>query len=85
MAAPPAPEPVIRIEVPSRCAFDRLQANRVEIRMDPRNPRSRRVVERLGFVLEGTLRRCAPGADGRPEDRHVFALIREEYARPPSL
>lgn len=69
------------VQLLTRLAFDRLGANRVEIRMDPRNVRSRRVAERLGFVLEGTLRRCAPGAGGRPEDRHVFALIREEYAR----
>ncbi len=69
------------VQLLTRLAFDRLGANRVEIRMDSRNVRSRRVAERLGFVLEGTLRRCAPGAGGRPEDRHVFALIREEYAR----
>ena len=65
----------------TRLAFDLLQANRVEIRMDPENIRSRRVPERLGFVLEGTLRMIGPGPDGQPTDRHVFALIPEEYRR----
>jgi len=67
----------------TRLAFDRLGANRVEIRMDPRNHRSRAVAERLGFRLEGTLRWSALGADGRPEDRQVFALTRDDYARVP--
>jgi len=62
-------------------AFDRLEANRVEIYVDPQNVRSRRVPERLGFVLEGTLRRFRAGSDGRPQDRQVFALIREDYLR----
>ncbi|HXX38416.1 MAG TPA: GNAT family N-acetyltransferase [bacterium] len=66
-----------------RLAFDRLEANRVEIRMDPENLHSRRIPERLGFVLEGTLRRSAPGRDGTPSDRHVFSLVRDDYARLP--
>ncbi len=64
-----------------RYAFDRLGAHRVEIRMDPRNVRSRRVPERLGFVFEGILRRSAPDVHGAPSDRCIFALIREDYLR----
>jgi RimJ/RimL family protein N-acetyltransferase len=71
------------VQLLTRCAFDLLRANRVEIYMDPRNVRSARVPERLGFVLEGTLRRFRAGADGRPMDRCVFALIREDYDRLP--
>lgn len=63
----------------TRLAFQELQANRVQIHMDPRNIRSRNVAARLGFVYEGTLRCCAPGSDGQPTDRHVFALVREEF------
>ena len=64
----------------TRLAFDDLQANRVEIRMDARNVRSKRVPERLGFVFEGTLRRAGElDESGRPADRHVYALIREDF------
>ena len=64
----------------TRLAFDDLQANRVEIRMDTRNVRSQRVPERLGFVFEGTLRRAGElDESGRPADRHVYALIREDF------
>jgi RimJ/RimL family protein N-acetyltransferase len=37
-------------------AFDTLQVNRVEIRCDEKNIASRRIPEKLGYVLEGTLR-----------------------------
>ena len=60
-------------------AFDELDSNRVELRIDSRNVRSLRVAERLGFVLEGTLRRRMPATDGTPGDMHVLALLPEEY------
>ncbi|HYM68609.1 MAG TPA: GNAT family N-acetyltransferase [bacterium] len=71
------------VQLVTRLAFETLSANRVEIRVDPRNVRSRRIPERLGFVLEGTLRRSALDASGTPSDRLVFALVREDYARLP--
>ncbi len=71
------------VQLLARLAFDTLDANRVEIRMDARNERSRRVAERLGFVLEGTLRRAAADVNGRPTNVHVFALLPEEYWRLP--
>ena len=71
------------VQLLTRLAFERLQAARVEIRMDPRNIRSRRVASRLGFVLEGTLRRSAAGPAGRPADREVFALIPDDCAALP--
>jgi RimJ/RimL family protein N-acetyltransferase len=64
-------------------AFDRLGANRVEIQANPRNVRSWRVPERLGFLLEGTLRCSRPDADGKPSDRRIYTLIREDYSRLP--
>ena len=71
------------VQLLTRLAFDTLDANRVEIRMDTRNERSRRVAERLGFVLEGTLRRAAADVHGRPTNMHVYALLPEEYWRRP--
>lgn len=70
------------VQVLTRFAFEELKANRVEIRVDPRNAKSRAVAERIGFVYEGTLRRCAPGADGKPADRMVYALIADDDQRP---
>jgi RimJ/RimL family protein N-acetyltransferase len=67
----------------TRLAFDTLTANRVEIRVDPANERSRRVAERLEFVLEGCLRRRGWGAGGQPADQLVFALLPEDYRRRP--
>jgi RimJ/RimL family protein N-acetyltransferase len=67
------------VQLLTRFAFDELGANRVQIRMGVRNVRSRRVAERLGFVLEGTLRRSAPAPDGQPSDMHMFALVPDEY------
>jgi RimJ/RimL family protein N-acetyltransferase len=67
------------VQLLTRLAFDELDANRVELRIDTRNIRSLRVGERLGFVLEGTLRRKLPAADGTAADLHVLALLPEEY------
>lgn len=67
------------VQLLTRLAFDRLEANRVEIRMDVRNTRSRAVPVRLGFVLEGCMRRAFPDIHSQPGDIDVFALIREDY------
>jgi RimJ/RimL family protein N-acetyltransferase len=40
----------------TRMAFESFQARRIEIRCDVENHRSRRVAERAGYQLEGTLR-----------------------------
>ena len=69
------------VQLMTRLAFETLSANRVEIRVDPRNERSRRIPERLGFVLEGTLRCCVLDAAGNPSDRLIFALVPGDYAK----
>jgi RimJ/RimL family protein N-acetyltransferase len=60
----------------NRMAFDVLDAQRVEIRMDERNAASRRVAERAGFTFEGTLRRDALDVSGEPRDTRVYARVR---------
>lgn len=60
-------------------AFDVLKAQRVEIRMDSRNLRSRAVAERAGYALEGTLRHDGRSVDGSLRDTLVFAMLAEEY------
>jgi RimJ/RimL family protein N-acetyltransferase len=67
------------VQLLTRLAFNDLEANRVEIHVDPRNTRSCNVALRLDFRLEGTLRNCAPDGYGHPSDRHIYALIPLDY------
>jgi RimJ/RimL family protein N-acetyltransferase len=69
------------VQVLTRFAFEQLHANRVLIRMDVGNARSRAVPERLGFVYEGCLRKELPDAHGQPADIDVFALLPDDYQR----
>jgi RimJ/RimL family protein N-acetyltransferase len=62
-------------------AFTTLGARRVSIACEPRNTRSRRLAERLGFAYEGHFRQVACGPDGQPCDLLVFSLIAVEYER----
>ena len=60
----------------TRMAFGRLEARRLEIRMDDDNARSRRLAERTGFTFEGLLRSNALKPDGRPRGTCVYARVR---------
>lgn len=63
----------------TRAAFSFAHAQRVEIRCEPSNERSKRVPQRLGFALEDTL--VGPcGSDAREELQEVWALDRETFA-----
>ncbi|MDO9378083.1 MAG: GNAT family protein [Nocardioidaceae bacterium] len=66
-----------------RWAFDTLDLNRVQAETDTRNAASARVLEKLGFRREGTLREdCV--VDGVVSDSWVFGLLRDELdASPP--
>jgi RimJ/RimL family protein N-acetyltransferase len=64
----------------TRLAFGRLEANRVEIRMDVGNTRSRGIPERLGFVYEGCQRQAMPNVHGQPRDVDLFSLVRADLA-----
>lgn len=59
-------------------AFSMLGANRIEIRAEPANTRSRAVAERLGFCEEGTLRQVV-NMGNHFVDRVVYAMLREEW------
>ena len=59
-------------------AFDTLDLNRVQAETDTRNTASSRVLEKLGFVREGTLREdCI--VDGEVSDSWVYGLLRREW------
>lgn len=63
-------------------AFEVLDLNRVQAETDTRNLASARVLDKLGFVREGTLREdCV--VDGEVSDSWVFGLLRREWRRPP--
>jgi len=58
--------------------FGTLDLNRVQAEADTRNPASARVLEKLGFVHEGTLREdCV--VDGVVSDSWVYGLLRREW------
>ena len=59
-------------------AFETLDLNRVQAEADTRNLASARVLEKLGFLREGTLREdCI--VNGEVSDSWVFGLIRREW------
>ena len=59
-------------------AFDTLDLNRVQAETDTRNLASARVLEKVGFVREGTLREdCV--VNGEVSDSWVYGLIRREW------
>ncbi|WP_399939705.1 GNAT family N-acetyltransferase [Streptomyces sp. BBFR25] len=59
-------------------AFGTLDLNRVQAEADTRNAASARVLEKIGFVREGTLREdCVVG--GEVSDSWVYGLLRREW------
>ncbi len=63
-------------------AFDTLDLNRVQAETDTRNVASARVLEKLRFVREGTLREdCV--VNGEVSDTWVYGLVRREWRPSP--
>jgi RimJ/RimL family protein N-acetyltransferase len=60
-------------------SMDSLKANRVEIRSDVNNLRSRRIAERLGFTLEGILRHHDRAPSGELRNTCLFAMTAEDW------
>ena len=59
-------------------AFDVMDLNRIQAETDTRNLASARVLEKIGFLREGTLREdCI--VDGEVSDSWVFGLLRREW------
>jgi RimJ/RimL family protein N-acetyltransferase len=59
--------------------FDQLRLERIQLDVFDENQGARRVYERIGFRLEGTLRR-AVYRDGAFRDLHRMAILRDEWA-----
>jgi ribosomal-protein-serine acetyltransferase len=69
----------VRLE--AAVAFERLDANRVEIRCDPANERSAAVPRRLGFALEARPSQSTLAVDGAVRDALIFGLTKETFRR----
>lgn len=58
--------------------FQKHRLNRVEINIRPENKASLRVVEKLGFTLEGYLRRYIH-IDGDWRDHHSYSMLHDDW------
>lgn len=58
--------------------FKNMHLNRIEAMVGPSNVASLRLIEKMGFVREGLLRKhyCK---NGTPEDSIIFSLLKDEY------
>lgn len=62
-------------------AFDVLGVRRVQFTIDAHNAASRRSVERLGALHEGTLRQHRVADDGTVRDSVIYAILADEWRR----
>ncbi len=60
-------------------AFENLGFEKVEFRVDERNQRSRRAVEKLGATLEGILRQDTLMTDGYRRNTCCYGMLSEEW------
>jgi RimJ/RimL family protein N-acetyltransferase len=59
--------------------FETLNFEKVEFRIDERNTRSRKAVEKLGAQLEGILRKNVYLKDGFKRNTCCYGMLREEW------
>ena len=62
-----------------RFAFETINFEKVEFRIDERNIRSRKAVEKLGATLEGILRKNVYLKDGFKRNTCCYGMLREEW------
>jgi len=63
----------------TRVGFEVCGADRIEIRIEPRNQASFGIPRKLGFVEEATLRRRLPAREGEAlRDVTIFTMFRED-------
>ncbi|MBT8299565.1 MAG: GNAT family N-acetyltransferase, partial [Maribacter sp.] len=67
------------------CAFHEMGFEKVAFRIDERNIRSRKAVEKLGATLEGILRKNVYLLDGFKRNTCCYGLLREEWANNHSM
>jgi RimJ/RimL family protein N-acetyltransferase len=62
-------------------AFDELEIERVEFRTDSRNVQSRKALEKIGGVYEGTLRSHTLMLDGYRRDTAYYSILKSDWTR----
>jgi RimJ/RimL family protein N-acetyltransferase len=63
----------------TRVGFEVCGADRIELRIEPRNAASHGVPRKLGFVEEATVRRRLPAPEGEPlRDLTIWTMFRED-------
>lgn len=62
-----------------RHAFETWNLNRVELKTNGKNEKSRRAIARIGGIEEGTLRSHMLNPDGTTRDTVYFSILREEW------
>jgi RimJ/RimL family protein N-acetyltransferase len=68
----------------TRVGFELEGLERIEIRVEPENVRSRRIPERLGYAEEATLRGRVRNAQDEPRDVVVYSLFSDAYPQSPA-
>jgi RimJ/RimL family protein N-acetyltransferase len=68
----------------TRVGFELEGLDRIEIRVEPENVRSRRIPERLGYAEEATLRGRIRNAQNEPRDVVVYSLFSDTYPQSPA-
>lgn len=61
-------------------AFEVLDANRVQFKVDSRNERSQAAMAKLGAVREGVLRDCLVRSDGYVRSSVVYSVLQREWS-----
>ena len=59
--------------------FERLCCNRIELKADARNMKSRNAILRIGATEEGTFRRHVVCSDGHVRDTVYFSILADEW------
>lgn len=62
-------------------AFEKLNFEKVEFRIDERNIKSRKAVEKLGASLEGILRKDTLMLDGFKRSTCCYGILKEEWPK----
>ena len=62
-------------------AFDYLHADRIELKTDLLNQKSRRAITNIGAIQEGVLRSHTLMPDGRRRDTVYYSILKDEWPR----